>query len=310
MEFTNIYYLVVPVIILFLYLLFTKFLTWKTNVFRNLGYSSDVPQSIGFNSLKHSKYSFIAFCLALLSLSIALAEPKFIVSKESTPKNNSEILFVVDVSRSMLVNDLSATRLDIAKQIIGEITAKKESNFGLTAFAYEPYLLVPMTINKSALSDVVTQLAPDNFTNQGSDLSRAMESALKCFSDNASTKKTVILFSDGEFHEGNPKESIANLQKNKISLLMVSIGTETGGRVPLEAKDQTKGDVISKANHKVMEQLAPNGKHYSIDNLAALNNSKSKILEEISSSNINVYYSASSWFFFLSFCLLLVFWKL
>ncbi|WP_417266226.1 VWA domain-containing protein [Brumimicrobium sp.] len=176
-----------------------------------------------------------------------------------------ELIFAVDISNSMNTRDIvgGETRLIVAKramnQLINESTA---SRIGLLVFAGNAYPQLPLTADKNAAKMYIDELNTSIISNQGTNISAALEESSRFFSKEE-TKKVLILITDGEDHEGGMKKAYAEIKKANVDVFILGIGTEKGGIVPeseepraLSLKDDMGRSVISKVNLSMLEDIA------------------------------------------------------
>lgn len=176
-----------------------------------------------------------------------------------------ELIFAVDISNSMNTRDIvgGETRLTVAKRAMNQlINQSTASRVGLLVFAGNAYPQLPLTADKSAAKMYIDELNTSILSNQGTNISAALEESSRFFSKEE-TKKVLILITDGEDHEGGMKKAYAEIKKANVDVLILGIGTEKGGIVPeseepraLSLKDDMGRSVISKVNLSMLEDIA------------------------------------------------------
>ncbi|MPM23266.1 hypothetical protein SDC9_69732 [bioreactor metagenome] len=211
-----------------------------------------------------TKFALLALAAAFMIIALAnpLAGKK--VNKQVQSKG-SDIQFVVDISNSMLCEDIKPNRLSKMKQImLGMIERMSSDRAGLIVFAGDAFIQLPMTIDQTAVSMFVRNLDPELISRQGTHIEKALTTALVSIDSSKAKHPAIVLLSDGEDLEGDPGPVIAELQKRKIAVNTVAIGTEKGGPIPVYSsnvrvgykKDAEGNTVMTKPNEELLKALA------------------------------------------------------
>ena len=218
---------------------------------------------IAGNSLpgrKGFKASLILAAIALMLL--GLAGPRWGTRYEEVQRKGVDVMFAVDVSRSMLVEDVQPNRLERARrEILDFIDVATGDRVGLTAFAGAAFTQCPLTLDYEALRMFLHALGPDLLPVPGTDLGAAIQTAASAFDDRDHTDKVIILITDGEDHESRGLESAKAAAQNGIRLFVYGIGDPTGGPIPAEEgggflKDQDGNLVLSKLDEDGLRRMA------------------------------------------------------
>jgi len=198
----------------------------------------------------------------LLLLILALAGPRWGSHYQEVAQKGVDIMIALDVSRSMLVQDVEPNRLERAKREISDfIRVVQGDRAGLTAFAGAAYTQCPLTLDYGALTMFLTALAPDMAPTQGTDLAAAIETAASSFDAAAGTDKVILLITDGEDNEGRGLKAAREAAKKGIKIFVFGIGDPSGGPVP-EAdgggfkKDKEGRLLLSKLNEEGLKEIA------------------------------------------------------
>lgn len=219
------------------------------------------------------------FWTALAFVLIAAARPQWGKIEETVKTSGLDLVLVVDISKSMEVEDVVPNRLKKAKHMIRNLLERLSGDrVGLVAFAGSSYLSVPLTTDIAYLEEQVSILSPELIQNQGSDLKIALESARGALDRAAEeangpkqtnlASKVAVLFSDGEDHEEGAIEIAKKFSDSGTKLFAFTLGTDGGGPIPVRDdsgqlrgyKRTRKGEVVmSKANADYMERLASAG---------------------------------------------------
>ena len=202
-------------------------------------------------------------CLvALACFLLAMAEPKWGYHFEDVVRKGVDIFLLVDLSNSMLAEDIKPNRLERAKRKIYDLLKISQGDrMGLIIFAGRAVVLCPLTLDYQAIHQFLETLSPDLIPVQGTDLSGAILLALKSFKD-PKTQKALLVFTDGEDHNPDLPKTISTLKEQKIPLYILGFGTPEGAPIPLPKgeggfkRDDAGNLVISKLAEKNLMQLA------------------------------------------------------
>jgi len=209
---------------------------------------------------------FVFLMLALFFLIFAWARPRIPAKLESEQQEGVELIIALDVSNSMLAEDIKPTRLEKAKLAIGKLLNNLEHDkIGLLVFAGKAYVQVPITADYSAalmfLSATTTNIAPVPGTNIGS----AIDLAIKSFSPLSSAGKAIIIITDGEDHEEAAIEAAQRAAQEGIVVHTIGMGSPQGSTLPVEKgstefrRDRNGNIILSKLNEVLLQQVAAAG---------------------------------------------------
>ena len=207
-------------------------------------------------------------CLALAFLIVALANPKMGTKLETVKRQGVDIVFALDVSKSMLAEDIAPSRLEKAKQIITKIIDKLGSDrIGIIIYAGNSYPLLPITTDHAAAKMFLQNAAPNMVSSQGTAISEAIERAITYYDNDAQTNRFLFVVSDGEDHEENTLEIAQKAIKEGIKIYTVGVGSSTGAPIPIKEngtiisyKKDNKGQVVmTKMNAQVLQNIANKG---------------------------------------------------
>ncbi len=248
---------------------------WKRVTQKTFG-ARVVPYLVQNYSSAKATWKIILFCLALGFMVIALARPQSSQGQTEVKSEGVELMILVDVSRSMLAEDVRPSRLAHAKkEIINLLDSLSGDKVGLIAFAGSSVLLSPLTADKAALKMFVEGLSPDSIETQGTEIGPALDEAKGAFErggveagEASRVTKVVLLISDGEDHEKGAEATAKQLTQQGIRLFTMAFGTEAGGKVPLRdpsgqlrdyLKDKSGEPVVSKVNGEFLRILSQIG---------------------------------------------------
>ena len=230
----------------------------------------------GISESRRRAKAALAF-LALPLLAFALARPQTEAEgeKEEIKSAGVYMLFLIDVSRSMLAEDVRPSRLAFMKKELSRLLDMSAGDMaGIVAFARPAVMVTPFTPDLSAAKAHLQDLSPDYFSSQGTSFERAFALAKKAFQSAADKKwkkavKALIIASDGEDHSPAAKEKIRSLLKENIRVFALSFGTKRGGLIPLRdyrgklieyKKDAAGEPVVTRLRPSSLKSFARIGK--------------------------------------------------
>jgi Ca-activated chloride channel family protein len=216
------------------------------------------------SSKQTSRIKFMLQIMAVFFIVLALVNPKLGSKAETVPAKGVEIVFAIDVSKSMLCADIQPNRLEKAKQIMTQIINSIGSDrIGIVAYAGSAYPILPMTTDYELAKMFTQSINTDIISSQGTAIESAIQTSVDFF-DNPNSGKAIILLSDGEDHE-NTSFDMSKLTKAKnVKLITVGIGTSNGGTIEFAdelgfqqvKKDKNGQVVVTKLNEEVLQKIA------------------------------------------------------
>lgn len=211
-------------------------------------------------SMPRVRYKFALTLVAITLIIVALARPQLGAKLKESTRTGIEIMLTVDVSNSMLAEDLEPNRIERTKYAINRlIESLKDDQIGLVIFAGDAYVQLPITSDYTAARNFVEQVSPDMVSKQGTDIGRAIDLSASLFSSDSEGSRVMILISDGENHENDALTAAKKAAEAGIKIYTIGIGTPEGSPIMINGehiKDE-KGDmVVSKLNEEMMQQIA------------------------------------------------------
>jgi len=208
--------------------------------------------------------------LSLLFLIVGLTNPKMGTKLEKVKRRGVDIVFAVDVSKSMDAEDVAPSRLEKAKRLVSKIIDNLGSDrIGIIAYAGEAYPLLPITTDYAAGKIFLQNMNSNLVSSQGTAIDDAIDLANTYF-DDEDINKILVILSDGEDHSEKAVEKAKEAAKNGITIFSVGIGTKKGAPIPIKKngnlygykKDKTGQTVITHLNDKTLREIAKvtNGK--------------------------------------------------
>ncbi len=203
---------------------------------------------------------------AIIFLIIAAADPQVGTKVENVKQTGIDIYIILDVSLSMQAQDIKPSRLEKAKLEISNLIAKLGGDrIGLIVFAGEPFVQFPLTTDYSAANLFLSAAGVNTIPDQGTAIAAAINLANKSFSYSFKTEKVMVIFTDGEDHEGNLSDAIDEAKKNNIKIYTIGLGSPDGVPIPIYneqgqpagfKKDQDGNVVLTKLDESALKDIA------------------------------------------------------
>ncbi|MDI1254851.1 MAG: VWA domain-containing protein [Flavobacterium sp.] len=255
-----------------LVLIFLYNLYWKRKKQREFG---DIVLVRKLSPEKSTFKSILKLCitlLALTSLIIALVNPKIGLKAETAKREGIDIVFAVDVSKSMLCEDVAPSRLEKSKQIVSQLINQLAGDrIGIVAYAGSAYPVLPITTDYGVAKMFLQSMNPGMVSSQGTSLDDAIRVSASYFEhEDKKVSKLLILISDGEDHTDGAKDAVEEAQKAGLKIITIGVGTPKGGPIPLREngivesfqRDNNGDVVITKLNQASLEAIAKTTKGY------------------------------------------------
>jgi len=211
---------------------------------------------------------FILVSMALGFILVALARPQFGTKLEEVKREGVELIIALDVSNSMLAQDIQPNRLERAKQAISRLTSRlQDDKIGMIVFAGDAYVQVPITTDYSSVKLFLDAINTEIVPKQGTAIGSAIEMAMKSFTPDSEMKKAIIVITDGENHEDDPVEAAGKAADKGIVVHTIGMGKPRGAPVPSDRlantgafrKDREGNVVVSKLDEQMLEKIASAG---------------------------------------------------
>ena len=180
----------------------------------------------------HTK--FILFALAFTALVFAAARPQFGAKLREEKAEGVEMMFVVDVSNSMLAEDLSPNRLDRTRYAIDKLFSQmRQDRVGVVVFAGEAKVQLPITTDYRMARSFTKRLSPSLVDVQGTDISDAIDLASLSFSQREGASRVMILITDGEAHDSDALAAAERAAERGIRIFTIGIGSPEGAPIQI-----------------------------------------------------------------------------
>ncbi|WP_281636891.1 VWA domain-containing protein [Flavobacterium marginilacus] len=197
--------------------------------------------------------------LGLASLIIGLVNPKIGTKVETVKREGIDIVFAMDVSKSMLCEDVAPSRLEKSKQIVSQIINQLGSDrIGIVAYAGSAFPVLPITTDYSVAKMFLQSMGPGMVSSQGTSLDEAIKLAGTYFDDKSKTSKLLIMISDGEDHSEGAEAAAEEAKKLGMKIVTIGVGTEKGGTIPLKRNGVVESYQRDNNGEVVITKLNPN----------------------------------------------------
>ena len=211
------------------------------------------------------KFSLLIVALALLI--VAGARPQYGQKETTVKRQGIEVMVALDISNSMLAEDVAPNRLDRAKQMLSKmIDNMVDDKVGLVVFAGEAFTQLPITCDYVSAKMFLNTITPSLIPTQGTAIGAALQTAITSFgAAESEAGRAIILITDGENHEDDAIAAAKKAQELGIQVFVVGIGKPEGSPIPKPGtndyfKDRSGQVVVSRLNEEMCQQIAEAGK--------------------------------------------------
>jgi len=218
--------------------------------------------------------------LAAILLSIAAVNPQWGFKTESIENKTADIYLCLDISNSMLAEDVAPNRLERARRFALDLVSRfKTDRIGMIVFAGNAYIQSPLTSDWHAIELYLNAAHPSQAGTQGTAIGEAIRLATKSGNKDDQTGGAIIIITDGEDHDSDAPLAVQESAALGWATYLVGVGTEQGGTIPVMIngnkdvkRDETGQPVVSKLNRELMTQLAGNGngKYYDLNDVPTI----------------------------------------
>lgn len=309
---------IIPVLVLlFLYVQF-----WKRKKQREFGDIDLVRKLSPERSVFKPALKFVLLMLALVGLIFGLINPKIGTKMETVKREGIDIVFAMDVSKSMLAEDVAPNRLEKSKQLVSQIINQLGNDrIGIVAYAGSAFPVLPITTDYAVSKMFLQSMNTSMVSSQGTSLDDAIKLSSTYFDKGNKTSKLLIMISDGEDHSEGAMDAAAEANKNGMKIITIGVGTEKGGPIPIKEngvvqsfkRDNNNEVVITKLNATSLQEIAKETKGGYINGnntkevLAFIKKSLDNIQKtEFEATEMANFQSQFQWFLGIAFLLLFV----
>ena len=238
----------------------------KRKAIKRLGNPEILSQLMPEVSPKRQFLKFWFIFGAVAAIIFVIAGPQFGSKLETVKRQGVEIMVCLDVSNSMLAEDVSPNRLEKSKQMLSKLTdGFTDDKVGLIVFAGDAFTQLPITSDYISAKMFLTSINPSMVSAQGTSIGAAINLAARSFTPNETSDKTIVLITDGENHEDDAIGAASAAAEKGIHVNIVGIGLPKGGPIPLQGtnnymKDKDGNVVITMLNEQMCQEIAAAGK--------------------------------------------------
>ncbi|WP_025743693.1 VWA domain-containing protein [Aquimarina pacifica] len=253
--------LVIPLLIL----VFVGVLVWKKATQKKFADAPLLKKLSPDQSVFKSILKIMVISLAFACLIMALVNPKVGTKLETVKREGVDVVFAIDVSKSMLAEDIAPNRLEKSKQLVTQIINNLASDrIGIIAYAASAFPQLPITTDYASGKMFLQSMNTDMLSSQGTAIHEAIELAKTYYNDEEQTNRVLFIISDGEDHEGNVGTIAEEASKEGIRIFTIGVGSEKGAPIPIKRngivqsykKNSQGGTVVTKLNKATLQEIA------------------------------------------------------
>lgn len=251
-----------------LLLVFILLLRWRKKSVKNFGDHHLMQRLMPDVSQDKPTVKFILFTLAYVFLVLGLANPQIGTKLEEVKREGVDIIIALDVSNSMLAEDLSPNRLERAKRAIEQLVDKLHNDrIGIIVFGGQAYTQLPVTTDYAAAKLFLSTINTDLIPTQGTAIGAAISLAMESFDFKNNSGKAIVIITDGEDHEGDVMAEIKSANEKQVVIHTIGMGSAQGAPIPFYKngqqlgfkKDREGNTVVTKLNEEMLAQIASAG---------------------------------------------------
>ncbi|MFC7774984.1 VWA domain-containing protein [Flavobacterium sp. GCM10027622] len=268
-------YLYLLLLLPFLVILFVWMQFWKQKKQTEFGDSDLVKKLSPEKSNVKPIVKFVLFLFGMIMLIFGLVNPKIGTKTEKVKSKGIDIVFAIDVSKSMLAEDIAPNRLEKSKQIVSQVIGNlKSDRIGIIAYSGSAFPVLPITTDYNIAKMYLQTMNPGMISSQGSNLNEAIQLSETYFEGREKSKKLLIMVTDGEDHSEEAESAAGSAANKGIQIITVGVGTTSGGPIPIKNNgvlesyhiDKATGDkVITKLRPEALQAIADASKGYYAD---------------------------------------------
>ncbi len=254
--------IVIPLLIVFFVMMARK----KKKAIAEFGNPELLEPLMPLLSFRREAWKFVMLMLALVFVIIGVAGPQFGSKLQQVKKKGVELMIALDVSNSMMAQDIKPSRLEKAKMAIARMVEKLSNDkVGLIVFAGDAYVQLPITTDYSSAKLFLSNISTDVVPIQGTAIGSAIDLAAKSFTPETETSKAIIVITDGENHQDDAVAAAKRAREKGITVHTIGMGLEQGAPIPEKGhpgqfmKDGSGNIVVSKLDEKTLKEIAKSG---------------------------------------------------
>lgn len=256
-------------------------------------------------------FKFWVLWIALGLSIVMLARPQFGTRLEKVKRSGIETIIALDISNSMLAEDVVPSRLEKAKSLISRLVSNfNDDKVGLIVFAGDAFTQLPITSDYISAKMFLESITPSLISSQGTNIGEAIRLAIKSFTPQEKVGRAIIVITDGENHEGGAVEAAKEAASKGMKVFVLGIGSPDGSPIPLEGSNDYRKDnqgnvIVTRLNEQMCREVAQagNGVYIRVDNSSSAQSLSQKEIDKLTKrdlestvySNYNEQFPALAW---------------
>ncbi len=245
-------------------------------------------------SMGRREVKFWLVLTAFALLVVTLARPQFGTKMDTVQRQGIEAIIAMDVSNSMMAEDVTPNRLEKAKMLVSSIVDKMtDDKIGLIVYAGEAYTQLPITSDYVSAKMFLETISPSMVTTQGTDIKQAIDQAMKSFTPDKNVSKAIFVITDGEDNEGGAAEMAKAAAEKGIKVYVLGIGSPQGSPIPMPGSsgyilDNSGNVVVSKLNEQMCREIAAAGQgaYIYVDNSSSAQKQLSDYVDKLAKTDM------------------------
>lgn len=246
-------------------------------------------------SFLRPRFKFYMQLAAVVLMIVVMAQPQFGTKEEKQEKKGIEVMIALDVSNSMMAQDIQPARLDKAKMVLSKLVdGMTNDKVGLVVFAGDAYIQLPITADYVSAKMFMSSISPALVPRQGTAIGSAIDLCIKSFGEKSDVSRAIIVITDGENHEDDAVGAAKLAAENGIAVHVVGMGKPEGAPIPVDGtmsfrKDKEGNVVVSKLNEDMCKSIAAagSGTYVRADNQNSAYRVVSKELDNLAKSKLD-----------------------
>lgn len=249
--------------------IFIMFLSWRNSALKRLADYALLPYLAPGLSPLRATFKFIVWRFGLAFLIIGLLDPKIGSRLEEVETKGIDMMVAIDVSNSMLAEDLKPNRLNLAKRTVQRlINELKGDRIGIVVFAGDAYVQLPITTDIQAAKVFLDAIETGSVPKQGTAIGAAIDLCAASFDERSEAGKAIIILTDGENHEDDAQGAAARAAEAGMTVYCIGMGTAQGAPIPVYNKSQRSGfksdkdgnTIVTALNEQMLVDVVTSGK--------------------------------------------------
>ena len=283
----------------------------RTKRFRKYGDPELLSMLMPEASAHRPVFKFWVLWIALGLSIVMLARPQFGTRLEKVKRSGIETIIALDISNSMLAEDVVPSRLEKAKSLISRLVSNfNDDKVGLIVFAGDAFTQLPITSDYISAKMFLESITPSLISSQGTNIGEAIRLAIKSFTPQEKVGRAIIVITDGENHEGGAVEAAKEAASKGMKVFVLGIGSPDGSPIPLEGSNDYRKDnqgnvIVTRLNEQMCREVAQagNGVYIRVDNSSSAQSLLQKEIDKLTKrdlestvySNYNEQFPALAW---------------